>query len=281
MPPSDLPADPPPHPALGSLARDDGTVLAYYKTKAGKASGKTAAGAPGVIFLGGFMSDMTGTKALALEAWARRCGRDFVRFDYRGHGASSGRFEDATIGEWKGDAVAVLDALTEGPQILVGSSMGGWIMLLAALARPERIAALVGIAAAPDFTEDLIWARATPEQRRALETIGHVDNPSAYSATPYRITRRLIEEGRDHLLLGRPIPLACPVRLIHGMEDADVPWQTSLRLAEALESRDVEVTLVKGAAHRLSEPEDLARLERTVEALAQRSAARMASSPTR
>jgi pimeloyl-ACP methyl ester carboxylesterase len=227
------------------------------------------------------MSDMTGGKATALEAWARRCGRDFVRFDYRGHGASSGRFEDATIGDWAGDAVAVLDALTEGPQILVGSSMGGWIMLLAALARLERVAGLVGIAAAPDFTEDLIWARATPRQRRMLETVGYVDNPSAYSETPYRISRQLIDEGRNHLLLRRPIPLGCPVRLIHGMEDADVPWQTSLRLAEALESGDVEVTLVKGAAHRLSEPNDLARLARTVEDLAQRSAARMASSPAR
>jgi dipeptidyl aminopeptidase/acylaminoacyl peptidase len=129
------------------------------------------------------------------------------------------------------------------------------------------VAGLVGIAAAPDFTEDLIWARATAAQRQALERDGYIDNPSAYSETPYRITRRLIEEGRDHLLLAKPIPLACPVRLIHGMADADVPWQTSLRLAEALESRDVEVTLVKGAGHRLSEPEDLGRLERAIEAL--------------
>lgn len=271
MPPSDPSATPPPHPgpysARGSLARDDGTVLAYYKTEPRKASGQRAAGGPGVIFLGGFMSDMSGTKAMALEAWAQRRGRDFVRFDYRGHGASSGRFDEATIGDWAGDAVAVLDALTEGPQILVGSSMGGWIMLLAALARPERVAGLIGIAAAPDFTEDLIWARATPEQRRALGSVGYLDSPSAYSGTPYRITWRLIEEGRRHLLLGKPIPLACPLRLIHGMEDVDVPWQTSLRLAEALEGGDVEVALVKGAAHRLSEPPDLERLERTVEAL--------------
>lgn len=267
MPPSDLPADPPGTPHRGSLARDDGTVLAYYKTMAGKASGAAGQGQPGVVFLGGFMSDMSGTKAVALEAWARRRGRAFLRFDYRGHGASSGRFEDGTIGEWAGDAVAVLDALTEGPQILVGSSMGGWIMLLAALARPQRVAALVGIAAAPDFTEDLIWARAAPEQRRAIEGVGYIDSPSAYSGNPYRITRRLIEEGRDHLLLARPIPLTCPVRLIHGLEDVDVPWQTSLRLAAALTSSDVEVTLVKGAAHRLSEPGDIARLERAVEAL--------------
>ena len=264
MPPSDLPGILSPDPALERLARDDGTVLAYYKTKAPKASRQKAARRPGVIFLGGFMSDMSGTKATALEAWARQQGRDFVRFDYRGHGASSGRFDGATIGDWAGDAVAVLDVLTEGPQILVGSSMGGWIMLLAALARPERVAGLIGIAAAPDFTEDLIWARATPDQRRALEEVGYIDNPSAYSETPYRITFRLIEEGRDHLLLGKPVPLHCPVRLIHGMEDIDVPWQTSLRLADALESRDVEVTLVKNAAHRLSEPQDLERLERAL-----------------
>lgn len=267
MPPFDPPAARPPHPVPGSLSRDDGTVLAYYKTGGGKASGQEAAHGPGVLFLGGFMSDMSGTKATALETWARQRGRDFVRFDYRGHGASSGRFDEGTIGDWAGDAIAVLDVLTEGPQILVGSSMGGWIMLLAALARPERVAALVGIAAAPDFTEDLIWGRATPDQRRALESVGYLDNPSAYSETPYRITMRLLEEGRSHLLLGRRLALHCPVRLIHGLQDSDVPWQTSLRLAEALESRDVEVTLVKEGAHRLSEPGDLARLQRIIEAL--------------
>lgn len=262
MPHSDLPVDPPPQ----SLTRADGTVLAYYKTTAGKARTEVA-NPPGLVFLGGFMSDMSGSKAQALEAYARARGRDFLRFDYRGHGASSGRFEEATVGAWADDAVAVLDELTAGPQILVGSSMGGWIMLLAALARPQRVAGLVGIAAAPDFTEDLIWARATTAQQAALESLGYVDNPSDYSETPYRITRRLIEEGRRHLLLAKPIPLTCPVRLIHGLADADVPWQTSLRLAEALESRDVEVTLVKGGGHRLSEPQDLARLEQVIEAL--------------
>ena len=262
MPQSDSPVDPPPSPTLGSLTREDGTVLAYYKTNPGKARIENGQPSPGLVFLGGFMSDMSGGKAQALEGYAAAQGRAFLRFDYRGHGQSSGRFADATIGDWLGDALAVLDALTEGPQILVGSSMGGWIMLLAALARPQRIAGLVGIAAAPDFTEDLIWGIATPAQRAALESVGYVDNPSAYSDEPYRITRRLIEEGRDHLLLSRSIPLACPVRLIHGLADPDVPWQTSLRLAEALESEDVEVTLVKGAGHRLSEPADLARLER-------------------
>ncbi|MEO3427599.1 alpha/beta hydrolase [Pelagibius sp. CAU 1746] len=261
MPQSDVPVDPP-----RSLTREDGTVLAYYRTAAGKAR-KGVAAPPGLIFFGGFMSDMSGTKALALEAYARREDRDFLRFDYRGHGQSSGRFEDATIGDWLGDALAVLDEASEGPQILIGSSMGGWIALLAARARPGRVAGLIGIAPAPDFTEDLIWGRATPEQRRVLQSAGHIDRPSEYSAAPYRITYRLIEEGRDHLLLNGPIPITCPVRLLHGMADADVPWQTSLRLAEALESADVEVTLVKAAAHRLSAPEDLARMERIIEEL--------------
>jgi len=260
MPQSAGPVDPP-----QSLTREDGSVLAYYKTQAGKARAEGTKALPGLIFLGGFMSDMSGTKAVALEDYARREGRDFLRFDYRGHGQSSGRFEDGTIGDWAGDALAALDELTEGPQILVGSSMGGWIALLVARARPQRIAGLIGIAPAPDFTEDLIWGRATPEQRAALESAGYVDRPSEYSAEPYRITYRLIEEGRDHLLLNAPIPITCPLRLIHGMQDVDVPWQTSLRLAEAVESDDVEVILVKSAAHRLSEPEDLERLERVIE----------------
>ncbi|MGF1595255.1 MAG: alpha/beta fold hydrolase [Kiloniellaceae bacterium] len=277
MPHSDFPVDPPPQ----SLAREDGTVLAYYKTRARKASTQDEPAAPGLVFLGGFMSDMSGGKAVALERFARDRGWDFVRFDYRGHGLSSGRFEDGTVGLWADDAVAVLDAVTDGPQILVGSSMGGWIMLLAALARPERVAGMVGIAAAPDFTEDLLWGRATAAQRAALQAAGHIDVPSAYDDRPYRITRRLIEEGRDHLLLRAPIPLTCPLRLIHGLGDEDVPWQTSLRLAEAIAGDDVEVTLVKGAAHRLSEPADLARLERIVAELVHASAARIAASPAR
>lgn len=210
---------------------------------------------------------MTGTKALALESYARRRGQAFLRFDYQGHGQSSGRFEDGSIGRWVEDAVAALDALTEGPQVLVGSSMGGWIMLLAALARPQRIAALVGIAAAPDFTEDLMWRRFPAEVRAAIEQEGVYHLPSDYSESPYPITKRLIEEGRRHLLLQAPIPLRCPVRLLQGQRDPDVPWQTALRLAEQLESDDVEVTLVKAGDHRLSEPRDLARLEATLDRL--------------
>jgi len=252
------------HPTVPeTLSRPDGTTIAYHKT----AGDKTGKRPPGSVFLGGFMSDMTGTKALALEAQARAAGLDFLRFDYLGHGASSGRFEDGTIGRWAEDAVAVLDALTEGPQILIGSSMGGWIMLLAALARPQRVAGLVGVAAAPDFTETLMWQRFSPEIRATMARDGVFHEPSEYGAEPYAITMELIVEGRNHLLMDAPIPISCPVRLIHGTADPDVPWRLSLELSERLASSDVEVTLVKGGGHRLSEPEDLARLATTVAAL--------------
>ena len=245
------------------LSRPDGTTIAYHKT----AGDKTGKRAPGLIFLGGFMSDMTGTKALVLEAHARAAGVDFLRFDYLGHGASSGRFEDGTIGRWAEDAVAVLDALTEGPQILIGSSMGGWIMLLTALARPERVAGLVGVAAAPDFTETLMWQQFSPEIQATMARDGVYYEPSEYSAEPYAITMELIVEGRNHLLMGAPIPISCPVRLIHGLADPDVPWQLSRDLVDRLAASDVEITLVKGGGHRLSEPVDLARLTATVAAL--------------
>ena len=252
------------HPTVpGILSRPDGTTIAYHKTT----GDKTGKRAPGLIFLGGFMSDMTGTKAFALETHAQAAGLDFLRFDYLGHGASSGRFEDGTIGRWAEDAVAVLDALTEGPQILIGSSMGGWIMLLAALARPERVGGLVGVAAAPDFTETLMWQRFSPEIQATMARDGVYYEPSEYSAEPYAITMELIAEGRNHLLMGAPIPISCPVRLIHGTADPDVPWRLSLDLMDRLASNSVEVTLVKGGGHRLSEPEDLARLTAMVAAL--------------
>ncbi len=238
------------------LSRPGGATIAFHTTQ-----GRS----PGVVFLGGFRSDMTGTKALALETACKDAGRAFTRFDYFAHGASSGAFTEGTIGRWSEDAIAVLDELTEGPQVLVGSSMGGWIMLLAALARPGRVHALVGIAAAPDFTEDLMWADFDERVKAALAEDGVYHVPSEYSEDPYPITMRLIEEGRDHLLLRSPIPLHCPVRLIHGLEDPDVPWDLSLRLARALESPDVTVTLVKDAVHRLSEPRDIARLIAAVE----------------
>ncbi|MBW7851488.1 MAG: alpha/beta hydrolase [Rhodospirillales bacterium] len=244
--------------SAGILARDDGATIAYHAL-AGKS--------PGVVFLHGFKSDMTGTKALVLEDFCRRRGNAFVRFDGFGHGGSSGRFEDGTIGRWTDDAVAVLDRVTEGPQVLVGSSMGGWLMLLAALRRRERVAGLVGLAAAPDFTEELVWQRFSDEQRHRMLTEGVVKLPDCYGGDDYPMTRLLIEEGRRHLLLGDNLNLTCPVRLIHGMRDEDVPWETSLRLQRQLASDDVEVTLVKDGGHRLSEPRDLDRLCRVLDAL--------------
>lgn len=242
----------------GILARDDGATIAYHALPGSF---------PGIVFLHGFKSDMTGTKALALEALCRERGQAFLRFDGFGHGQSSGRFEDGTIGRWVDDAVAVIDALTTGPQVLVGSSMGGWIMLLAALRRRERVAGLIGLAPAPDFTEDLVWQRFSEAQRQAMLSAGVVLLPDCYGGGDYPMTRLLIEEGRRHLLLADPIALACPVRLIHGMRDEDVPWETSLRLQRQLASEDVEVTLVKDGTHRLLEPQDLDRLRRVVAAL--------------
>ncbi|HYE51456.1 MAG TPA: alpha/beta hydrolase [Azospirillaceae bacterium] len=239
---------------IHSLARGGATIA--YRRSPGRG--------PGIVFLGGFKSDMTGTKAVALETFARREGRAFVRFDYQGHGASSGAFRDGTVGTWAEDAVAVLDHLTEGPQVLVGSSMGGWLMLLAALARPDRVAGLVGIAPAPDFTERLIWDRLDAETRGILLRDRVWIEPSSYDPAGYPITLDLIEEGRRHLLLGRPVPLSCPVRLLHGQRDPDVPWQVSLDLARDLASDDVRVTLVKDGDHRLSRPQDIGLLTRTV-----------------
>ena len=240
------------------LARSDGATIAY-RLLAGEV--------PGIVFLGGFHSDMTGAKALYLEEYCRKSRRAFVRFDYFGHGASSGDFAEGTIGRWRDDSVAIIDSLTSGPQILVGSSMGGWVMLLAALARPERIAALVGIAGAPDFTQELLWPRLTPAQRAEIEERGQIVLASDYDPAGYLYRRELIEEGRRHLLLGGPIPLEMPVRLLHGMRDESVPWQLSLRLADRLASRDVRVTLIKDGDHRLSTAPDLALLAQTLDAL--------------
>jgi pimeloyl-ACP methyl ester carboxylesterase len=222
---------------------------------------------PGIVFLGGFMSDMNGTKAGFLDDYAAARGRAYLRFDAFGHGASSGDFDEATVGRWCADAVTLLDRLTEGPQILVGSSLGGWIMLLAALDRPRRVAALVGIAAAPDATEALMWQRFPPDIQAKLLRDGYVDMPSQYGEQPYRFTRELIEEGRRHLVMNGPLPIACPVRLLQGMQDPDVPWRTSLDLADRLAGGDVEVTLVKNGDHRLSRPRDLDLLARTLDSL--------------
>ncbi len=214
---------------------------------------------PTVVFLPGFGSDMTGDKATALAALCRARGQAMLLFDYSGHGASAGAFTDGTVGRWTADALAAVDALTEGPLILVGSSMGGWIGLLLALARPDRVAGFVGVAAAPDFTEALMWETMLPHERTTLERDGVLHVPSAYGE-PTPVTRALIEDGRTHLVMAGPIPLRCPVRLLHGQADADVPWETAVRLAERIEAADVQVMLVKDGAHRMSRPGDVAAL---------------------
>ena len=208
---------------------------------------------PGVVFLGGFMSDMQGTKAIALEAWARSQGRAFLRFDYSGHGESSGLFTDGTIGAWARDAQTVIEAVTEGPQILVGSSMGGWISAILTRKIPERIAGFVGIAPAPDFTEDSMWAGFTAAQRADLLAKGQVLLPSEYG-DPYPISRALIEDGRENLVLRAPLPMPFPVRLLHGSEDRDVDRAVVLRLFDHIDSEDIDLTLLKGADHRFSSP---------------------------
>jgi pimeloyl-ACP methyl ester carboxylesterase len=220
---------------------------------------------PGVVFLGGFRSDMTGTKAVYLEDWARAQGRAFLRLDYTGHGASSGDFLEGCIGDWARDARDALDRLTEGPQVLVGSSMGGWIALRLARSAPERIAGLVGIAAAPDFTEDSMWAGFDADQRARLMAEGAVALPSDYFDEPYVITRRLIEDGREQLVLRDPLDLPFPVRLLHGTADADVALSVPLRLIAHATGPDIRLTLVKDADHRFSTPEMLALIARTIE----------------
>ncbi|MEE2720898.1 MAG: alpha/beta hydrolase [Pseudomonadota bacterium] len=240
------------------LPRPGGATIAYRRL-----DGKT----PGVMFLGGLMSDMQGTKALELENYCRAAGRAFIRFDYQGHGESSGNFADGTIGSWAEDALTVFDECTEGSQILVGSSMGGWTMLLTALARPDRVAGMIGIAAAPDFTEDLMWDRFDDVIRGTLEREGVYYEPSEFGDKPYTITKALIEDGRNHLLLRRPIALHCPVRLLHGMRDDSVPWMTSSRIAEKLMAEDVRIFLVKDGDHRLSRDKDIAQLKLTLDEL--------------
>ena len=236
----------------GTIDRGDGIRLAWRRIP-----GRGV----GVAFLGGFNSDMTGTKAEFLAGWCEARGAPFLRFDYSGHGASGGRFVDGTIGRWAEDAACVIDALAPGPQVLVGSSMGGWIALLLARRRAPR--ALVGIAPAPDFTEDLMWAEFPPEVREAIERDGIWQRPSEYGA-PYPITRALIEDGRHHLLLRGPLPVDVPLRILQGQRDADVPWRHALRIAEAVTGADVRIHLIKDGDHRLSRPEDLALLGETL-----------------
>jgi pimeloyl-ACP methyl ester carboxylesterase len=241
----------------GRLDRGNGNELAWARLEG---SGPT------VVFLPGFRSDMTGDKATALASFCAERGVGMLRFDYSGHGASTGDFIDGTIGAWAADALAAIDALTTGPLILVGSSMGGWIALLTAIARPDRVAALVGIAAAPDFTQRLMWDAMAPQERATLERDGVLYVPSQYG-DPTPITLALIRDGANHLVLTGHIPIACPIRLLHGQADPDVPWELALRIAEQVETADARIILVKDGDHRLSRPADLLLLRQTVGAL--------------
>jgi pimeloyl-ACP methyl ester carboxylesterase len=235
---------------------------------------RSQAGAPpGLFWLGGFKSDMRGTKAEALADYAARKGRAFVRFDYSGHGESRGDFIEGTISRWLEEARAVFDARAKGPQIVIGSSMGGWIALLLArslASKPAPAASLAGlvlIAPAPDFTEDLMWAQFSPEIRRKIEMQGSWLRPSAYGEEPYPITQTLIEDGRKHLLLDKPIEVGCPVRILQGVLDPDVPYAHAMKLVSCLAQDDVVLTLLKDGDHRLSRPEDIDRLLRTIDEL--------------
>ena len=241
----------------GFVTRPDGVRLAWSRVP-GRG--------PAVVFLPGYRSDMTGAKAEHLAGWAAGRGRAFLRFDPGGHGRSGGAFTDGTIGSWTEDARQVIAAEAPGPVVLVGSSMGGWIALLLALRTALPVQAMVGIAAAPDFTEDLMWESMAPPERAALEHDGVLHVPSDYG-DPMPVTRALIEDGRRHLLLRAPVPLRVPVRLLHGQRDPDVPWETALRLSERIEGPDVQVTLVKDGDHRLSRPGDLLLLTRTLDLL--------------
>lgn len=237
------------------IETSQGRRIAYHQT---------AGRGPGVVFLGGFKSDMEGTKAVHLEACAARNGRAFLRFDYSGHGQSSEAFTDGAIGDWAEDAAEAITALTDGPQLLVGSSMGGWVSLLLSHRCPEKIAGMVTIAAAPDFTEDSMWAGFNDAQRAELMEKGRIALPSEYD-DPYIITRRLIEEGRDSLVLRDPLRLPFPVRFLQGTADVDVDMSVALRLLDHAEGPDMRLTLVDGADHRFSDPDCLALIETAVE----------------
>ncbi len=219
------------------------------------------------VWLSGFKSDMTGTKVTVLEAWAKQQGHGFLAFDYSGHGASDGAFEDGTVSAWREDALAAIEGLTSGNLILVGSSMGGWMALLAALALKTRVAGLVLIAPAPDFTQKLMWPEFTPQQQAEIMEQGRTLRPSDYG-DPYPITRDLIEDGQQWALLDETIDLTCPIRILQGQQDPDVPWAHAFRLLDALASKDVVFSLIKDGDHRLSRDQDIARLVATCGELA-------------
>lgn len=218
---------------------------------------------PTIIFLPGYMSDMEGGKATALDAWAEQEGRAMLRFDYSGCGASSGEFEEQTLTGWRGDVLAMMEDVVEGPVVLVGSSMGGWLMLLAALARPEQVVGIVGIAAAPDFTD---WGF-SQDQKLTILREGRLEEPSPYGEQPYVTSRAFWESGEGLRILHDEIAIDCPVRLLHGQADQDVPWTYSLQLMSKLRSADVQATFIKDGDHRLSRPADIALLIATVNGL--------------
>lgn len=236
------------------LARPDGLRLAYRHS---------AGAGPTLVFLPGYMSDMEGGKAVALHGWAQRQGRAMLRLDYAGNGASEGRFADGTLASWRDDVLLLIDRLVDGPVVLVGSSMGGWLALLAALARPERVAGLVGIAAAPDFTQ---WGF-TDADKALLRTEGRIEEPTPYGDQPYVTTRAFWESGQALRLLEGEIAIDCPVRLLQGQADPDVPWDIALRTAAQLRSSDVQTLLIKDGDHRLSRDGDIALLIHTVSTL--------------
>ena len=250
------------------LARPDGTTIAYRH-----AAGRDGVALPGVLFCAGFKSDMTGNKAAMLDLFCRARGQQYTRFDYRGHGASSGDFADGTIGAWFADLLAVFDAVTKGPQIVVGSSMGGWMALLLALARRGRVAGLVLIAPAADFTIELLWKNMPDDARRQIREQGMWLRPSLYDDGPYPVTRALIEESRDHLVLGGPILFDGPVRILHGLLDEVIPLAHVERIVAAIDSNDIEIALIENGDHRLSQPGDLARLRQAVDEVSRTPAA--------
>lgn len=233
---------------LSFLNLENNHKIAYHKSEGSE---------PCVIFMGGFKSDMTGSKATALEDFCKKRSQKFIRFDYTGHGKSNGEFKDGTISQWKRDALAVIDNLGSERNILVGSSMGAWIALLCALERKEKCLALVGVASAPDFTEKLIWEKLSPEQQAQMTRDKIYYAPSCYGEEPYPITINLLEDGRKNLLLGEEIALNIPVRLLHGTLDEDVPYQVSIELMDKLTSDNITLKLIKNGNHRLSTPEQL------------------------
>jgi pimeloyl-ACP methyl ester carboxylesterase len=248
------------------LLAPDGEKIAYCHDENMTGSAKRSVGA---VWLGGFKSDMTGTKATTLAEWAEKTSRNYTRFDYFGHGQSSGQFVEGTISRWRADALAILDKIATGPQVLIGSSMGAWIALLAALARPDQVKGLVLIAPAPDFTEKLMWAGFDDNIRAQLQNEGVYRQPSDYDE-PYEISYELIKDGRNHLLLDNCLELDLPIRILQGMNDPDVPWEHAMLLAEKLTSSDLTVSLNKKGDHRLSEPDDLRRLTNTLDEISAR-----------